>query len=157
MAVQAYYEKNLIKAVVSSHDLAQGLEPALTCSLRIAKVVLHLNRCVFPPKSRSNKCHVIWQIFYLLIFKPFKRKTVSNFFCEVLQALPMLLRSFQVESIILNMEVSGLCFFKFGVWWWPRCSGVWTIAPQHPGFRNRACLMRAFTLPVGVLHISTVL
>lgn len=34
---------------------------------------------------------------------------------------------------------------------------VWTIEPQHPGFRNRACLMRAFTLPVGMLHISTVL
>lgn len=34
---------------------------------------------------------------------------------------------------------------------------VRTLEPQHPGFRNQACLMRAFTLPVGVLHISTVL
>lgn len=45
---------------------------------------------------------MIYQNFYLLIFKPFKHKTV----CEVLQPLSMLLRSFQVESIILSMELS---------------------------------------------------
>lgn len=32
---------------------------------------------------------------------------------------------------------------------------VWSMEPQHPGFRNPARLMRAITLPVGALHIST--
>lgn len=81
----------------------------------------------------------------------------------------MLLRSFQVESIILNMEVSiflviatesvaqGSVFFFIWCVVVAQMLRVRTLEPQHPGFRNQACLMRAFTLPVGVLHISTVL
>lgn len=35
--------------------------------------------------------------------------------------------------------------------------GVWSMEPQHPGFRNPAWLTRAFTLPVDRLRSSTVL
>lgn len=77
------------------------------------------------------------------------------FVCEALQALSMLLRSFQALIIVLNMEVSGFSFLNL-VCGGPDAQGVdhsaatsWVSKPS--------LLMRAFTLPVGVLHISTVL
>lgn len=76
----------------------------------------------------------------------------------------ILLGSFEVESIILDMAVSvihiasdpvaQLCVCVVVVTQMP---GVWSIEPQDPGFRNPAWLMRVFTLSADGLRSSTVL
>lgn len=108
---------------------------------------------------------MIYQNFYLLIFKPLNIKLFVKY-CRLYAA--QIIPSGEHYSQHGGIHISCYCYRVCGSGFWVFFFIIWcvvvaqmlrvrTLEPQHPGFRNQACLMRAFTLPVGVLHISTVL